>query len=200
MVRQKTLKDETMKTLIKYLPDEDRDIAPIVKIYDGYIVLAQNKKDFEIKCVKISRGDVLGFYRPKPYVLTQDIKVGDDVFFADGSKKTWTFAWEDQSKKYSMVLPFKILGEVSPKATFVKDGEEYEVKQHTKSVEKEVRQCDDDYEWEVNSGNSDAKCFNKKSLRNTKVCNDCPYNDLSAIVEIEEIRYKVKCPCCGDFK
>ena len=45
-----------------------------------------------------------------------------------------------------------------------------------------TRQCDMDYEWETNSGNSDAECHDEITgegltlLRNTEVCNDCPYN------------------------
>lgn len=36
--------------------------ALIVRHYDGYIILAQNERDFQIKVSKIQRGDTLGFY------------------------------------------------------------------------------------------------------------------------------------------
>lgn len=35
--------------------------APIVRHYDGYIILAQNEIDFETKVSKIQRGDTIGF-------------------------------------------------------------------------------------------------------------------------------------------
>lgn len=36
--------------------------APIVRHYDGYMILAQNERDFQLKVLKIQRGDTLGFY------------------------------------------------------------------------------------------------------------------------------------------
>ena len=36
--------------------------APIVRHYDGYIILAQNENDFKAKVSKIQRGDTFGFY------------------------------------------------------------------------------------------------------------------------------------------
>lgn len=36
--------------------------APIVRHYDGYIILAQSERDFESKVSKILRGDTFGFY------------------------------------------------------------------------------------------------------------------------------------------
>jgi transcriptional regulator of NAD metabolism len=36
--------------------------APIVRHYDGYIILAQNENDFKTKVSKIQRGDTFGFY------------------------------------------------------------------------------------------------------------------------------------------
>lgn len=44
-----------------------------------------------------------------------------------------------------------------------------------------IRECDIDFEWEVNAGNSDAKCYRQRiaysrRLRNTDICKDCVYN------------------------
>ena len=36
--------------------------APIVRHYDGYVILAQDELDFQSKVSKIKRGDTLGFY------------------------------------------------------------------------------------------------------------------------------------------
>lgn len=36
--------------------------APIVRHYDGYIILAQDERDFQTKVSKIQRGDTFGFY------------------------------------------------------------------------------------------------------------------------------------------
>lgn len=52
-----------------------------------------------------------------------------------------------------------------------------------------TRQCDCQWEWEINSGNSDALCHDEGTyqgdpdLRNTEVCKDCPYN--YEVVEVE---------------
>lgn len=39
-----------------------KDQAPIVRHYDGYIILAQDERDFQTKVSKIQRGDTFGFY------------------------------------------------------------------------------------------------------------------------------------------
>ena len=36
--------------------------APIVRHYDGYVILAQDERDFQTKVSKIQRGDTFGFY------------------------------------------------------------------------------------------------------------------------------------------
>ena len=36
--------------------------APIIRHYDGYIILAQNECDFKVKLSAIQRGDTFGFY------------------------------------------------------------------------------------------------------------------------------------------
>ena len=36
--------------------------ALIVRHYDGYVILAQDERDFQTKVSKIQRGDTLGFY------------------------------------------------------------------------------------------------------------------------------------------
>lgn len=51
-------------------------------------------------------------------------------------------------------------------------------------MEKLIRACDVDDEWEICSGNSDACCYDDDEdegdefKRNTEVCLNCPYNDL----------------------
>lgn len=131
-----------MKALIKYLPDKNRNKAPIVRIHNGYVVLAQSEIDFKIKCDKISRGDIFGFCKLKPFVTTQDIKVGDEIFCPNYSSGASYFTATDILLNGSIEVSnvgrvisieeskdcFKILGEVSPEATFVEDGKEYEVK------------------------------------------------------------------------
>lgn len=39
-----------------------KKLAPIVRHYDGYIILAQSERDFQSKVSKIQRGEILGFY------------------------------------------------------------------------------------------------------------------------------------------
>ena len=36
--------------------------TPIIRHFDGYIILAQSERDFEGKRNRIMRGDVFGFY------------------------------------------------------------------------------------------------------------------------------------------
>ncbi|NQZ74536.1 MAG: hypothetical protein HRT61_00230 [Ekhidna sp.] len=36
--------------------------APIIRHFDGFIILAQSERDFEGKRNRIMRGDVFGFY------------------------------------------------------------------------------------------------------------------------------------------
>ena len=50
-----------------------------------------------------------------------------------------------------------------------------------------IRECDTG-EWEINSGNSDANCFNTETQegdgtkRNTfNACSSCPYNSLLTV-------------------
>lgn len=50
--------EKSIESIIEHM----RDLAPIVRHYDGYIVLAQNEKDFNSKVRKIQYGDTNGFY------------------------------------------------------------------------------------------------------------------------------------------
>ena len=36
--------------------------TPIIRHFDGYIILAQSQRDFEEKRNRIMRGDIFGFY------------------------------------------------------------------------------------------------------------------------------------------
>ena len=52
-----------------------------------------------------------------------------------------------------------------------------EIREENKMT-KEMRECDTN-EWEVNSANSDALCFESdETKRNTEICKDCPYNKM----------------------
>ncbi len=79
-----------------------------------------------------------GIFKKMPFAVTQDIEVGDEVesttntgtkhkvIKKDGDK-VWTDITSDAPKRWFPELNFfKILGEVSPEATFVEDGKEYE--------------------------------------------------------------------------
>jgi len=83
----------------------------------------------------------------KSFVVTQDIKVGDEVYNDNDREPNKHLA----TKRCLYESCYKILGEVSPKATFVKDNKKYEA----------------------------MPIYDKNSI----YC-----------------EYKVKCPCCGDFK
>lgn len=79
----------------------------------------------------------------KPFVVTQDFEVGNEVVAKNGEKRFVTKLNNDNEKtfkddgKVSKQNPsphcyikdyYKILGEVSTEATFVEDGKEYETK------------------------------------------------------------------------
>lgn len=177
--------DENIRIeLIKYLPPLDSK-APIIEIRGRYVILAQNRDDLATKAYKLERGDVDGFCKTKAFVVTEDIKEGDEAIYLPSLEKRifnkFDVAHHELWKKTNIQEKvkkeaedwvggewYKILGEASPFATFVKDGEKYEVK--------ELPACH----------------FNN----NITLCcyPDCP------CMEDEFKRYDIKCPCCGDFK
>ena len=50
-------KEEKSVSILK-----SKNQALIVRYYDGYIILAQDGRDFQTKVSKIQRGDTFGFY------------------------------------------------------------------------------------------------------------------------------------------
>ena len=51
-----TKEEKAISTLV------NKNQSLIVKHYDGYIILAQDERDFQTKVSKIQRGDTFGFY------------------------------------------------------------------------------------------------------------------------------------------
>ncbi len=167
-----------MKALIKYLPIGNNK-APIIRLHPelAYIIYAQNEQDYRIKVDKINRGDRNGFEKAKFFAVTQDIKVGDEIFcpnyLSGASYFTATDILPNGSIEVSNVGRaisieeskdcFKILGEVSIEATFVKDDKEYEVQ----GV--------------------------KRFTGNTE-----PFGN--TVSHEYKLVFEVKCPCCGTFK
>lgn len=41
---------------------ESRNLANIVREYEGFIIMAQSEEDYKAKVSKINRGDCFGFY------------------------------------------------------------------------------------------------------------------------------------------
>ncbi len=132
---------ESRIELIKYFPPEEAE-APIVRVYGRYIILAQNKDDLATKFHKLRRGNPEGFLKTKAFVVTQDIETGDKIFCPnylsgpspfDNCEVEGNFIHVYNSGRQISTEKkedcYKILGEASPFATFVKDGEKYEVKE-----------------------------------------------------------------------
>lgn len=67
------------------------------------------------------------------------------------------------------------------------------------------RECDDFYDWETNSGNSDALCHDDQQeiglihKRNTDICKDCPYNDQMQMPEETEEDTCTECEFMVDY-
>ena len=97
-----------MKALIKWLPVKS--------------------KEEQIKDLAIIGKTIVSF---KYFALTQDIKVKDRVLLFDKDNiydEVVANKVEKEEFKQQQQHWYKIIGEVSPYATFVDDGEEYEVK------------------------------------------------------------------------
>lgn len=134
MIQQKTLKCETkkiMKALIKYLPDPNDEgiICPdpdSIEVTEG-----KDPRSMEVS-FKANKLRKLKFF-----VVTQDIEVGDEFYnnyntgFKYKAEKVSHAGWIICSDTMEHDFPpencYKILGEPSPKATFVEDGKEYEL-------------------------------------------------------------------------
>ena len=132
MVRQKTLKDKTMKALIRYLRVEGKIKVGDVVNDNGLIVGVQYKGDY-----------AKGAFKVKLFAVTQNIKVGDEIYFPffknshqRVSKIENGMVWVGRGKispnttgnaGMSISGCYKIFGEVSPKAKFVEDKKEYEI-------------------------------------------------------------------------
>ena len=54
------MKTEEIEKAVSNLGSKNQ--APIVRHYDGYVILAQDERDFQTKVSKIQRGDTFGFY------------------------------------------------------------------------------------------------------------------------------------------
>ena len=59
--------EQDIEKAVKILESKNR--APIVRHYDGYVILAQDERDFQSKVSKIQRGDTFGFYTIKMVLL-----------------------------------------------------------------------------------------------------------------------------------
>lgn len=42
-----------------------KNLACIVRHYDGFIIIAQSEQDYQVKVNRINRGDIIGFYTIK---------------------------------------------------------------------------------------------------------------------------------------
>jgi len=133
-----------MKALIKYLSVEGKIKEGDKFIIDG-ITYRCTQKDKHIWMDDVMF-DIKNCMKAKPFAVTQDIKVGDiakfqtedfgeQIFTVDKANSKYLYG--DNPLRMSAASPliirakrkdcYKILGEVSPNATFIEDGKEYEV-------------------------------------------------------------------------
>lgn len=140
-----------MKAIAKYLPVNSIDLGikpprhPNMKtgniMFGGVVMYDEKGKPTRVKPHKL-------------FAVTQDIKEGDDLQTAEGIKVTVdetktakTFYGTDGSK-YNLEVFFKVLGGLSPDATWeIKDGDEIEVKKRFP-----VFEHDEGGEWELITG------------------------------------------------
>lgn len=175
-----------MKAIAKLLPK--KDIAETNKITFVYLPVFFDEKIM--------------------YATTKNVEIGDEVFFENGKYYGIiedSYALPDKDDMYKPKL-YKILGEISPNVTCVKDGDEIEVEARSKIMDKAIRQCEVYSEWEVNSSNGDALCHNQMLMhgiignRNTDRCKKCVYDEMTICKKVKEIIcYKVKCENCNTY-
>jgi hypothetical protein len=144
-----------MKYFTKHLPVEG-------EIKEGDHVRRQNSGKVEGPCTDISLL-ILDKHdqKVKLFLVSRDIQVGDNTFDLDDNynygivkeiiESEAYFNESDLDSRY-LILLYKVIGEVSPNAVWVKEGMEFE--------EKDIQLTDFKFIW------SDEQC-----------CSDCPKNN-----------------------
>lgn len=132
-------------------------------------------KQYFIKSLDISGKGVF-----KPYLCSRDIQVGDKVVALSGNNELIHSIVTDTHK---LIETYKVIGEISPDAKWVKEGDEFD-------------------EDQVRRENLTSNPFGEAD-RYIKPLNDAPKN-LGVRNEYGYITHnsyiKVKCPCCETFK
>lgn len=121
-----------MKAIIKFLPIEG-DIK--MGSYSRCTFLKENRSSVGIwqSDEQPVNSKFMAFEKVEPFVVTEDIKVGEIVIDEEGHKGMCmeikvtglSVLWD--GKSIHVKNCFKILGGVSPESEFVEDGEEYEI-------------------------------------------------------------------------
>lgn len=116
-----------MKALIKYLPTNIPPQPGDIILYQGIFSEFSDKTIYNFN-----------YQMVKPFVVTRDVEVGDELTaIEDGTKVI--IKTVSQLEYYDGDSWVKILGEVSPEATFVEDGKEHEVRTYTKEDVENLR-------------------------------------------------------------
>jgi hypothetical protein len=133
-------------------------------------------------------------YPVKPFLCSRDIQVGDEM---NHPFQPYTFRATNNNKEVWKDC-FKVMGEISPDAIWVKEGDEFE--------EDDIQQVVEVYGWEGDELVQDRfQEFFNKSL--SKTCShfimDCYIKDKegedTAIFKVFKNTYQIKCPTCKQF-
>lgn len=162
-----------MKAIAKLLPVEEIDLGikppqhPNMKTgnikFGGMVFYDEKGKGKRVKPRKM-------------FAVTQDIKVGDEVQTVEGIKvivdetKTAKTFYSTDGTKHNLEVFYKILGEISPQATFVKDGDEIEGRLYPQF------KGDKTFVWSGSARNMEA---------------------IVNMEEVEKMIFVVKCPTCN---
>jgi hypothetical protein len=158
----------------KYLPVEGS-----VEHGDLYFFNEDECKRLNVSINSVGRANTNAFGQPKYhyhgrqkaklFLCSKDIQVGDICYFNDDPLAAEVQATE-KSLDFLKRKSFKKVGEISPNAEWVKEGDEFDEDQVAPTCN--LARDDQFYLWSALEFCSKEKGF----------------------------RIKVKCPCCGDFK
>lgn len=180
------------KYFVKYLPVEG-------EINDGDYWIRNGIVSNEI----VAHG-ICDCKRVKLFLCSRDIQVGDECYHTKYlNLGKWALKeggiqdcvdWHGENVDESHL--FKVLGEISPEAIWVKEGDEFE--------EDDIQQATKLYYWKREYTIYDFQKFFDKSL--SKTCSHFTYEgeiekegEISLMFKVYTNTYKIKCKCCNKF-
>lgn len=183
-----------MKYFAKYLPVEGKVTNDCVAIGESgvtYIIKSINKEDDNGGTARSIKGEYLILNRlklTKLFLCSRDIQVGDIVTNELGDTREWNKLDESFNDNR---LRFKVIGEISPNAVWVKDGDEFD----GEDVEEAILHSEQDgYGERASYGFTDMEKRKKRTEELIKVLKERGVYDKYPL-----ICYVVKCQNCNFF-